>query len=95
MRRSVHEIVGRSDQNLSSAVDNLPDIHVRFAPTTDYTLTVNDDESSERGALLKVNFNRQGSSINRKIDQFEVNFAFDHRTHNVRLIVSGCTSWKL
>ncbi len=74
--KNTNAIVGRSDQNLSSALDSL---HVRFAKNNDddyFLVPENENKKSRKIRRRKSNttdeFNRQSSTINRKIDQFQV-----------------------
>jgi hypothetical protein len=74
--KNTNAIVGRSDQNLSSALDSL---HVRFAKTNDddyFLVPENENKKSRKILRRKSNttdeFNRQNSTIHRKIDQFQV-----------------------
>lgn len=80
-RKSINEIVGRSNENLAGASDRLLDIQIDFSPKSNYALDKQDDEIIPLRAAVqfKTNLDRQGSLINRKMDQFEVNFAFENR----------------
>ena len=79
MTSSVNAIVGESDQNLSSALDSLSDYRVRFTSNNDNEyLLVNDDNNKKMKKILRPRsnqtheFNRQLSTVHRKIDQFQV-----------------------
>lgn len=87
MRKSIQAIVGRSDENLSSALDSLPDhLHIRFTdmnPKYEYNLIKDQDENTtlkrglrKRPAARTAEFERTTSVFQRTIDQFEVNFDF-------------------
>ena len=80
MRRSINTIAGKGDQNLSSALDVLPDLHVRFTTNND-----NDKKKTKkffRNQSSIINeFDRQFSTIHRKIDQFQVNYCFVELTY--------------
>jgi ankyrin repeat protein len=75
---SIHAIVGRGNQNLSSALDTLPELHVRFATnnTDEYLLfSDNDNNKNKKSVRFKSNttyeLDRQISTIHRKIDQYQ------------------------
>ena len=87
-RKSINAIVGRSDQNLSSALDSLPDLHVRFTGMNtdyEYNLVSDQDNATVKKGLRKRSvprtggFEREVSVLSRKIDQFEVNSPFRSR----------------
>jgi ankyrin repeat protein len=76
--KSIHAIVGRGDQNLSSALDSFPEFRARFATNnTDEYLLLSDNENNKnkKPVRLKSNINyeldRQISTIHRKIDQYQ------------------------
>ncbi|CAF3006428.1 unnamed protein product [Rotaria sp. Silwood2] len=78
MKRTRNAIVGKSDQYLSSALDVLPDLHVHFTTNTgDDYLLINDNERKKAKKVFRhqpstINeFDRQLSTIHRKIDQFQ------------------------
>ncbi|UJR27150.1 hypothetical protein I4U23_008449 [Adineta vaga] len=78
MKSSINAIVGRSDQNLSGALDSISDIHVRFAPNNDeeYALLSDSDKKHYKKVLKrrlhKTNdLDRQISTTPSKIDQFQ------------------------
>lgn len=84
MKRTINAIVGRSDQHLSSALDSLPDLHVRFAPRNEHEYTLVTDHEQSKGkrvirrkSNLSPDFDRQASTTHGNIDQFEVWWAFD------------------
>ena len=94
MRKSVDAIVGRSAQNLSSALDSLPDLHVRFTGMNndyEYNLISDQDDSTTKKGLRKRSvprtggFEREVSVLSRKIDQFEVNFSLRSRRRDDRV----------
>ena len=80
MNRTINAIVGKSDQNISSALDSIPDVHVRFATNNENEyLLINDNDNNiknkknfRRKSNLTNEFDRQTSTIHRKIDQYQV-----------------------
>lgn len=105
MRKSMQAIVGRSDQNLSSALDTLPDhLHVHFAdmnPDYNYNLIVDHEDPTEKKgfrrkstAAAAAEFDRQTSNLQRKIDQFEVNRSRLIVSLTFPRLSSGCSAWK-
>jgi hypothetical protein len=84
MDKSVRAIVGRSDRNMSSALDSLPRLYARTDLNNrhDYTL-VSDREQvqSKKNPPQKSNvtteFDREESNIHGKMDQFEVDELID------------------
>jgi len=81
MKPSINAIVGRSDQNLSSALNSLDGFHVHFATINDdeYALIPDSDNKKTRKVLrrksnMTYEIDRQISTIHRKIDQFQVKY---------------------
>ncbi len=78
--KSINAVVGRGDQNLSSALDSIPDLHVHFATNNDEYLLVPDNgnkknkKSVRRKSSTTHEFDRQISVTHRKIDQFQVKY---------------------
>jgi hypothetical protein len=79
MRRSINAIAGKGDQNLSSALESLPDVHVRFATNNEneYLLVTDSDNTRTKKVLRRKSntaheLDRQLSTINNKTDQFQV-----------------------
>jgi hypothetical protein len=84
MRRSSRGVVGKSDENLSGALDTLPDIQVRFATNNenDYLLVPENDNPQRKKFLRrKLNpnqeYDRQMSIIHKNVDQFQVNISIE------------------
>lgn len=78
-------IVGRSDQNLSGAVDMLPDVHVRFSQANENEYLLTSDENKKNMKILRRKsdglhiLDRQLSTAYTKLDQFQVNdFILDY-----------------
>jgi hypothetical protein len=79
MKKSTRTIVGTNNQNLSSALDSIPSVHVRFTTNDDdeYQLIKDNDKKTTKKVLKRKSiatneFDRQISTIHRKIDQFQV-----------------------
>ena len=79
MKSSINAIVGRSDQNLSSALNSLTDIHVRFTTDNDdehALLSHSENKRNKKAAKRRLNttydLDRQLSTTQSKIDQFQV-----------------------
>jgi hypothetical protein len=80
--KTINTIVGRSDYNLSGAIDSLSDIQIRLTTTNnnddEYLLVPENENKKNRKNLLlrKSSMNneleRQTSSIHRRIDLFQV-----------------------
>ncbi|CAF0887601.1 unnamed protein product [Adineta ricciae] len=78
MKPSINAIVGRSEQSLSSALDSLTDIHVRFATDNDdgnALLSHSENKRNKKAAKRRSNttydLDRQLSTTQSKIDQFQ------------------------
>lgn len=76
--KNLYSIVGKGDQHLSSALESIPDLHVRFASNNDdqYTFIPENDQKKRKKSLRNKSntpheFDRQISTIDRKIDQFQ------------------------
>jgi hypothetical protein len=78
--KTINNVVGRSDQHLSSAIDSLSDIHVRLTMENnddeDLLTSKNENKKIRKFLRRKSNVNdeleRQTSSINRRFDLFQV-----------------------
>ncbi|CAF3449980.1 unnamed protein product [Rotaria sp. Silwood1] len=78
MKRTINAIVGKSDQNLSSAIDVLPELHVRFTTTNENESLLIDNNNKKNTkkifryqSTINSEFDRQLSTVHRKIDQFQ------------------------
>ncbi|CAF3400425.1 unnamed protein product [Rotaria socialis] len=78
MQRSINAIVGISDNSVSSALNSLPDLHVRFATNDDaaYSLIPESDKKKVKKLSRLISttayeFDRQLSVRQRKTDQFQ------------------------
>lgn len=83
MKKSINAIVGRSDHNLSSALNSLPDLRVQFATNrnVEYSAVPDSDGKKSRKVLKRkpiasYMLERQFSSRYGKIDQYQVKFLF-------------------
>lgn len=83
MNSSIDAIVGRNDQNISSALNCLADLHVGFVPKNDdeYALIPDSDNKKPKKILrhrsnITYEIDRQISTIHRKIDQFQVKYFY-------------------
>jgi hypothetical protein len=81
--KNINAIVGKSDENLSGALDSLPDLHVHFARNTDdeyLLISDNNKKKMKKSLRYKSNstheFDRQISTMHRKIDQFQVKYFY-------------------
>jgi hypothetical protein len=77
--KNINAIVGRSDQTLSSALDSIPDLQVRFAGNNENEYLLMPENGSGKGkkrmsknAPSILEFDRQLSRRHQHIDQFQI-----------------------
>ncbi|CAF5171834.1 unnamed protein product [Rotaria magnacalcarata] len=78
MQRSINAVVGISDNSVSSALNSLPDLHVRFAANDDAASSLIPESNNKKVKKLSrfnsttaYEFDRQLSVRQRKTDQFQ------------------------